>query len=193
MLVILPGFQVRTLELSTDLQDYTEQEARGRYVYIQNGCLYCHSQQPRSFGQTPADLAKGWGRAPTPADYAFDKPHLLGTMRTGPDLLNVGARLPSEEWHLTHLYQPRAIFDWSIMPSYPYLFEVKEKAEANDVVVKLPKDFAPQDGKVVVARQDALDLVVYLQSLDRTYPTSESEFHLRDQGYDGHLKTDSEE
>ena len=102
-------------------------------------------------------------------------------MRTGPDLLNVGARLPSRDWHLTHLYQPRAIFDWSIMPAYPYLFEVKPEAEPGDVVVALPKDHAPEQG-VVVATQDAEDLVAYLLALDRTMPPPEDS--VRDYGYE---------
>src|SRR3546814_3762185 len=105
------------------------------HVYIEQGCLYCHSQQPRSADQAPDD-ERGWGRASVASDYAYDHPHLMGTMRTGPDLLNVGARLPSRDWQLTHLYQPRAISKWSIMPAYPYLFEKKAKAAPGDVVGK---------------------------------------------------------
>src|SRR3546814_15324336 len=98
----------------------------------------------------------------------------MGTMRTGPDLLNVGARLPSRDWQLTHLYQPRAISKWSIMPAYPYLFEKKAKAAPGDVVVKLPPGYAPKDG-VIVASQQALDLVAYLQGPNRTMPHARSE------------------
>lgn len=182
-LVIFPGMQIRSEAAPSQLKPYTDQQLAGRAQYVSNGCVYCHSQQPRSPGQSMADSAKGWGRPSTAADYVYDRPHLLGTMRTGPDLLNVGARLPSVDWHLTHLYQPRAIFDWSIMPSYPYLFDVKEKADEGDVVVRLPKANQPA-GKVVVARQEALDLVAYLISLDRTYPTPDPDGRLRDRGYD---------
>jgi len=101
-------------------------------------------------------------------------------MRTGPDLLNIGARMPSREWHLTHLYQPRAIHPTSIMPNYPYLFEVKAEAANGDTVVQLPDAYRPAGG-VVVARQEALDLVDYLLSLDRTYPAANPD--LRDNGY----------
>ena len=90
-------------------------------------------------------------------------------MRTGPDLFNIGARQPSKDWHLGHLYQPRAYVPGSIMPSYPYLFETKAAAEPGDEVVKLPPGQGPE-GKVVVARPEALDLVKYLQGLDHTYP-----------------------
>ncbi len=132
------------------------------------GCVYCHSQQPRDPTQAP-DNARGWGRPSVPGDYAFDSPHLLGTMRTGPDLLNIGSRQPSVDWHLAHLYNPRAVVPGSTMPSYPFLFRTSAIPESNDVVLNLPPAFAPPHR--TVATQDALDLVQYLKELDRTYAT----------------------
>lgn len=167
-LVVLPYLQVRDTPPLPGLKPYGSAELRGREVYIANGCVYCHSQQPRAKAFAP-DLSRGWGRATVAGDYAYDTPHLLGTMRTGPDLMNIGARQPSAQWHLGHLYQPRAYMPGSIMPGYPYLFESKPKAEPGEVVVNLPPTHAPP-GQVVVARPEALDLVKYLQSLDRSYP-----------------------
>ena len=180
LLVIAPAAQIRALEGTPGLQPYTLQEQRGRAVYVEQGCVYCHSQQPRGSEQAP-DAQRGWGRAAVASDFVYDRPHQLGTMRTGPDLLNVGARLPSRDWHLTHLYQPRAIFKWSIMPAYPYLFEVKEGAEPGDIVVALPEEHGPDTG-VVVATEDAKDLVAYLLALDRTMPAVENS--VRDYGYE---------
>ncbi len=167
-LVVLPYIQVRDLKAPVALKPYTEQQANGRAVYVSNGCVYCHSQQPRDRNLAP-DFSRGWGRPSVPADYVYDKPHVLGTMRTGPDLFNIGARQPSKDWHLGHLYQPRAYVPGSIMPSYPFLFRLKDAAEPGDQTVALPPNYAPI-GKVVVATQDALDLVKYLQALDHTYP-----------------------
>ena len=141
---------------------------RGREVYIANGCAYCHTQQPRDRNFGP-DAERGWGRASVPADYVYDKPHLLGSMRTGPDLFNIGARQPSKDWHLGHLYQPRAYVPGSIMPAYPYLFYVKAAAEDGEQVLTLPPGYSPA-GKVVVPTPEVLDLVKYLQGLDHTYP-----------------------
>lgn len=182
MLVIAPGVQIRQQAPAAGLVDYTPQQLAGRAQYVSLGCVYCHSQQPRSAGQTLADMSRGWGPAPTSADFAYDRPHQLGTMRTGPDLLNVGARLPSRDWHLTHLYQPRAIFDWSIMPSYPFLFEHKKAPAKDDVVVQLPPEFQ-KHGEVVVAKKEALDLVAYLQSLNRVPKQQSGSERLRDEGY----------
>ena len=167
-LVVLPYLQVRDITPPEGLKPYSSAELRGRQVYISNGCVYCHSQQPRDRNLGP-DGERGWGRASVPGDYYYDKPHLLGSMRTGPDLFNIGARQPSKDWHLGHLFQPRAYVPGSIMPSYPYLFEVKDAAEPGDEVLKLPPGHTPF-GKVVVARPEALDLVKYMQGLNHTYP-----------------------
>jgi cytochrome c oxidase cbb3-type subunit 2 len=167
-LVVIPYLTLRDVPAPAGLKPYTTSEWRGRQVYISNGCVYCHSQQPRAKSLAP-DTARGWGRPSVAGDYAYDTPHLLGTMRTGPDLLNIGVRQPSVQWHLGHLYQPRAFVAASIMPSYPYLFEIKARPEAGDVTVPLPPGHAPQ-GSAVIASRDAQDLVAYLLSLDRSYP-----------------------
>lgn len=172
-LVVLPYFQLRHVQAPAGLKPYSDAERRGRAEYIAQGCIACHTQQPRDPRQAP-DGKRGWGRPSVAGDYFYDDPPLLGTMRTGPDLMNIGARQPSEDWHLGHLYQPRAYAPGSIMPSYPFLFEVKDKAEPGDKVVNLPPDAAPPHG-VVVATPQVQDLVAYLRSLDRTYPVAAGE------------------
>jgi len=147
----------------------TEQEMRGKRVYIANGCVGCHTQQVRN-----VDMDKVWGSRPgIAADYAGNKrmslymntATLMGTERTGPDLTNIGNRQPGDEWHLLHLYQPRAVVSKSIMPAYAWMFEEKEKVEAADVVVNVPDGFKRNSNHNVIAKQEALDLVAYLKSL----------------------------
>jgi len=167
MIVIMPSMQTQTRSHPSEgLKSYSEQALRGRAVYVSLGCVYCHSQQPRDPAQAP-DGIRGWGRPSVPGDYSYDNPHLLGSMRTGPDLLNIGARQPSVDWHLAHLYNPRAMVPGSTMPAYPFLFEVMEEKSASDVELKLPEAFSP--GHRLIAKPDALDLVQYLRELDRTY------------------------
>lgn len=169
LLVVMPYLQLKRVPPPAALKPYNSEQLIGRQSYIANGCIYCHSQQPRDIKQAP-DATRGWGRASVAGDYAYDTPHLLGTMRTGPDLLNIGARQPSKDWQLGHLYQPRAYTPGSTMPPYPYLFEVRQgAAQTGETVVNLPPAFA-KPGEVVVAKPEALALVAYLLSLDRTYP-----------------------
>lgn len=169
ILIILPTTLMAEVPRPAGLRPYTSQELRGREVYIANGCVYCHSQQLRDRHFT-VDVARGWGtRSSVPADYVYDSPHLMGTMRTGPDLFNVGIRLPDPQWQLLHLYQPRAVVPWSIMPSHPFLFQHKESAVPGDQVLALPPQFAPASG-VIVATPDAKALVAYLLALKHDYP-----------------------
>ncbi len=142
----------------------------GKHVFIANGCVSCHSQQVRN-----VDMDQTWGTRPgVAADYANNKrmnwwmntATLMGTERTGPDLTNIGNRLPSADWHLLHLYNPRIVEENSIMPAYPWLFEWKEHAAEGDKVVNVPDEFAK--GKLLIARREALQLVAYLQSLKQT-------------------------
>ncbi len=168
-LVFMPYVALSDIAPPEGLKPYTDQQLRGRQSYIAHGCIYCHSQQPRDPSVAP-DMARGWGRPSVPADYVYDKPHLLGTMRTGPDLFNIAVRQPSRDWHLGHLYQPRAYSPGSIMPAYPFLFERRRgAAQPGEVVVSLPPGYVVT-GERIVATQEALDLTAYLLSLDRTYP-----------------------
>jgi cytochrome c oxidase cbb3-type subunit 2 len=167
-LVVAPYFQFRDTPPPKELRPYSPLELRGRALYVSNGCVYCHSQQPRDPSMGP-DGQRGWGRPSTPADYYFDKPHVLGTMRTGPDLLNIGARQPSDDWHLAHLYQPRAVVAGSTMPAYPFMFKLQEAARAGDKVVTLPPEYRPKD-RLVIAGNDAIALTAYMKALNRTYP-----------------------
>jgi len=163
-LVGVPGVQIASVPAQAGLRPYTFPQAHGREIYIREGCVYCHSQQtrPRGFG---ADQERRWGRASVPGDYVYDRPHLLGTSRTGPDLLNIGARQSSRDWHLQHLYNPRAVVPQSVMPRFPWLFEEKTSLEPGEATV-----VTVRPGVYVVPSREALDLVEYLTGLNRTYP-----------------------
>jgi cytochrome c oxidase cbb3-type subunit 2 len=70
---------------------------RGRHVYVGNGCMYCHSEQVRP-EYAGSDIDRKWGeRRSAPRDYIFARPVVLGKMRLGPDLANVGKRAPAED------------------------------------------------------------------------------------------------
>lgn len=149
----------------------------GHKVYAANGCLYCHSQQVRQTDVTTSDMLRGWGSRPTvPRDYMRDKPVFLGTMRTGPDLTNIGARQPSEMWHHQHLYEPSVVMPGSIMPSYRYLYKMQkiEGQPSKDAITGLKGPYAPKPGWEVVPTEEAKALVAYLLSLNRNYPLPEA-------------------
>lgn len=150
--------------------------AQGRVIYRVNGCIYCHSQQIRSerFG---TDIARGWGPRRTVArDYIYDSPHLLGSMRTGPDLANIGARQPSAQWHHRHLFNPTWTSPGSIMSPFSFLYESRKIVGQKSVdALPIPKGYPLADGYEIVPSDHAKALVAYLQALDHTTPLPEAE------------------
>jgi cytochrome c oxidase cbb3-type subunit 2 len=148
----------------------TWREQPGKQVYQSLGCIYCHSQQVRPEG-SGGDLDRGWGRRRSvPRDYLYDDPPLLGSMRTGPDLANIGQRQPSEQWHYLHLYDPQITSPGSVMPPHRFLFDrVDEEPSGTTDAVRLPDSYTKQKGWVVPTKR-ARDLVGYLLSLEQEYP-----------------------
>ena len=172
----------------------TMEEQRGLRLYIREGCVSCHTQQVRNI-----EMDQVWGERPSiPSDYFHSKqrldtwrqtPSILGSERTGPDLTSIGQRNPSNTWHLMHLFNPRIVVPESIMPSYPWLFEKKSKAGPEDVVVNLPPSLI-SEGQVVVATQEAKDLVAYLLTLKQTkLPTVNEGFLPSNKTNDGNAST----
>lgn len=123
-----------------------------------------------------ADISRGWGvRHSVAADYLYDSPVLLGAQRVGPDLANVGLRLPDANWHLIHLYNPRAVVTNSTMPPHQFLFQTRKIVFAPSAeALKLPAGFEPPAGYEVVPTDEARALVAYLQSLRVTAPLFEA-------------------
>jgi len=150
---------------------------QGKQVYISMGCMYCHSQQTRRQG-FGADIDRGWGLRQTVArDYILQDRVLLGTMRTGPDLVHVGGRPLTADWHHLHLYNPQITSEGSTMPPYAFLYEVREIQNApspNALVFPPDSEFAPEPGHEVVPTRRAEALVEYLLSLKVDYSLPEA-------------------
>ena len=110
----------------TNPRPYTGQEQLGRGIYQREGCVYCHTQQIRG-GKYNNDVERGWGsRRSHPQDYIYDYPVLLGTARTGPDLVNIAARQSNENWLHTHFYDPQLITPGSVMAPFSFLYTLRK-------------------------------------------------------------------
>ena len=103
-LVLIPNYQIGHLDPQMDEDGNDPYPApksgmadRGRRIYAANGCVYCHSQQVRA-DYAASDIDRKWGqRRSAPRDYLFERPVMLGKMRLGPDLSNIGKSAPVEE------------------------------------------------------------------------------------------------
>ena len=150
------------------LKPYSPLRLAGRDIYIREGCYNCHSQMIRPFRAE----TERYGHYSVAGEFVYDHPFQWGSKRTGPDLARVGGRY-SDEWHRTHLDNPRDVVPESNMPGYPWL--AQNKLVAAEI---LPKMRAMQrigvpysDAEVAAApaelsgktEQDAL--IAYLQGL----------------------------
>lgn len=170
VVAILPArYNQRVIKPLPSAEPLSADALKGKALYISNGCVACHTQQVRN-----VDMDKTWGQRPSvAADYAMNTrtdfwrntASLMGTERTGPDLTDIGNRQPSADWNLVHLYNPRIVVEQSIMPAYPWLFELKENPSKKDVIVNVPDEFMKGKKGKVVAKKEALYIVAYLNSL----------------------------
>jgi cbb3-type cytochrome oxidase cytochrome c subunit len=126
---------------------------------------------------TGADISRGWGvRQSVAADYLYDQPVQLGSLRAGPDLANIGGRAPDARWQLQHLFAPKSITPNSTMPSFKFLFEVRKADVPSPDALNLTGDFAPPAGYEVVPKPEAKQLAAYLLSLKANVPLYEAPF-----------------
>ncbi|WP_341702847.1 cytochrome-c oxidase, cbb3-type subunit II [Ferrovibrio sp.] len=114
---IVPLFTIEsTIERVQGVRPYSPLELAGRNIYIREGCYLCHSQQIRPL----RDEVERYGHYSLAAESMYDHPFQWGSKRTGPDLARVGGKY-SNEWHVEHLKDPRAVVPESIMPPYSFL------------------------------------------------------------------------
>ncbi len=113
--VVIAPYYTADREPSEIFRTRSEVEALGRKIYIQNGCVYCHSQSIRTI-----DWGIGAERIAQVGDYVADEPILLGSQRTGPDLSQAGGEHP-DDWHVAHFINPRSTRPNSIMPRFDFL------------------------------------------------------------------------
>ena len=161
-------FQKSTTEPVAGLKPYSPLRLAGRDIYIREGCYNCHSQMIRPLRAE----TERYGHYSVAGEFVYDHPFQWGSKRTGPDLARVGGRY-SDEWHRTHLRNPRDVVPESNMPGYPWLATTRL-----DPATIVPKLRAMQMLAVPYSEQEVKDapaelagkteqdaLIAYLQGL----------------------------
>ncbi len=170
-----------TIEKVKGVRPYSPLELAGRNIYVREGCYNCHSQMVRPF----RDEVERYGHYSLAAESMYDHPFQWGSKRTGPDLARVGGKY-SDEWHRTHMHDPRSVVPESIMPGYPFLAktplkfkDIEDHLTANKMI-GVPYD----DDMIAAAKADILAQVNPdsdgVEGLQKRYPGAQA----RD--FDGH-------
>ncbi len=157
---ILPDF-AKASRPYVGTKPYTTLQLAGRHVYIKDSCNACHSQLIRPF-KSETDR---YGMYSLSGEYAYDRPFLWGSKRTGPDLMRVG-NYRTTDWHENHMWDPTSVVPGSIMPAYKHMFTNLadiDTAYAEAVTVKkifgvpYDKPGMPKLGTIEEARAAALE------------------------------------
>src|SRR5659263_437417 len=124
-------FQKSTTEPVKGLQPYTALQLAGRDIYTREGCYNCHSQMIRPFRSETLR----YGHYSMAGEFVYDHPFQWGSKRTGPDLQRVGGKY-TDQWHTTHLNNPRDLVPESNMPAYPWLLKDTVDAQSMSAHMK---------------------------------------------------------
>ena len=156
---VIPDFGKQS-QPTVGTKPYSVLELTGRHVYIKDSCNACHSQLIRPF-KSETDR---YGMYSLSGEYAYDRPFLWGSKRTGPDLMRVG-NYRTTDWHENHMKAPSEVVPGSVMPSYAHQFKNVadvDTAYAEAVTVKnvfgvpYDKEGMPTLGSIEDARASAL-------------------------------------
>lgn len=161
-------FQHSTTEPTPGVTPYSALRLAGRDIYQREGCVGCHSQQIR----TLRSESERYGPYSVAGESVYDHPFLWGSKRTGPDLARIGERY-SDDWHRTHLHNPRDVVPESNMPAYPWL--EKNMADASSISdhmralkrlgVPYTEEQINNGPKELEGKTEADALIAYLQGL----------------------------
>ena len=113
---VIPDFGKQS-QPTVGTKPYSVLELAGRQVYIKDSCNACHSQLIRPF-KSETDR---YGMYSLSGEYAYDRPFLWGSKRTGPDLMRVG-NYRTTDWHENHMKDPSSVVPGTVMPAYPHQF-----------------------------------------------------------------------
>ncbi len=142
-----------------NLKPYTALQLAGKDIYQREGCNNCHTQTVRPL---KTEVMR-YGEYSKAGEFAYDRPFLWGSKRTGPDLARIGGKYP-DKWHEIHFDNAQAIFAESNMPAYGWMknnkldpAEIQAHMKANDFPI------APDEIAELKNKNELDALIAYVQ------------------------------
>ena len=142
-----------------NLKPYTPLQLAGKDIYQREGCNNCHTQTVRPL---KTEVMR-YGEYSKAGEFAYDRPFLWGSKRTGPDLARIGEKYP-DAWHYFHFENPQALFAESNMPSYAWLKNSKlDPSDIEPHMKALGLPYTPGDVTALAGKTEMDALVAYMQ------------------------------
>jgi cytochrome c oxidase cbb3-type subunit 2 len=142
-----------------NLKPYTALQLAGKDIYMREGCNNCHTQTVRPL---KTEVMR-YGEYSKAGEFAFDRPFLWGSKRTGPDLARIGGKYP-DAWHYQHFESPQAFFAQSNMPKYGWLKDHKlDPADIESHMKVNGFPYTAEDIGALAAKSELDALIAYMQ------------------------------
>ncbi len=167
VVMVLPFAWVNTeADRIATVTPYNPLELAGRDVYIREGCNNCHTQTIRPL---VADVLR-YGEYSKSGEFVYDRPHLWGSRRTGPDLARLGGKYP-DAWHTQHMEAPVSMIPKSNMPAYAFLKKNPlEPAYVEKSMQVIGFPYTPAEIAALNGKTEMDAMVAYLQKLGTGIP-----------------------
>ena len=159
-----------------EVKPYTPLQQEGRDLYMREGCNNCHSQTVRTLASDVERYGYG-GTYSKSGEFVYDRPHLWGSRRTGPDLAHIGLKFPDPKgaWHKKHLENPQSVVPASNMPAYAFLNAPLDTTYSERKMKLLGFPYTKADLDDLKGKTEMDAMVAYLRKLGSDIPVKMAE------------------
>jgi cytochrome c oxidase cbb3-type subunit 2 len=149
-----------------EVKPYTPLQQEGRDIYMREGCNNCHSQTVRTLAADVERYGNGGGYSKS-GEFVYDRPHLWGSRRTGPDLARIGLKYPDPKgaWHRKHMENPQSVVPASNMPAYAFLNKPLDTAYSEKKMKLLGFPYTQADLDELKGKTEMDAIIAYMRKL----------------------------
>jgi cytochrome c oxidase cbb3-type subunit 2 len=159
-----------------EVTPYTPLQQEGRDLYMREGCNNCHSQTVRTLAADVERYGNGGGYSKS-GEFVYDRPHLWGSRRTGPDLARIGLKYPDPKgaWHRKHMENPQSVVPASNMPAYAFLNKPLDTTYSERKMKLLKFPYTPADLEELKGKTEMDAIIAYMRKLGADIPVKKAE------------------
>lgn len=159
-----------------EVKPYTPLQQEGRDIYMREGCNNCHSQTVRTLASDVERYGYG-GTYSKSGEFVYDRPHLWGSRRTGPDLAHIGLKYPDAKgaWHRKHMENPQSVVPASNMPAYAFLNAPLSTTYSERKMKLLSFPYNQGDLDELKGKTEMDAIIAYMRKLGTDIPVKKAE------------------
>jgi cytochrome c oxidase cbb3-type subunit 2 len=159
-----------------EVKPYTPLQQEGRDIYMREGCNNCHTQTVRTLAADVERYGNG-GTNSKSGEFVYDRPHLWGSRRTGPDLARIGLKYPDPKgaWHRKHMENPQSVVPASNMPAYAFLNKPLDTTYSERKMKLLKFPYTPADLDELKGKTEMDAIIAYMRKLGTDIPVKKAE------------------